>query len=479
MPSGARMKAVVAYTRAKLWRQRQSWLSLALLTALAGGAVLAAVAGAGRTDSAYHRFAVRYRAADVTVLPPFSPGLAQVDLARVAQLPEVAVSGRVELLAHDGPQTVTVTLDGKYGRDVNAAKVLSGRLPRPDRLDEAAIDFDYARRAHVRVGTTMVLNLARLVGPAVPYSFRVVGMVASPGAFPPAIDGYFPSDIHLSQAFFVQYRGEVKSFEELAVRLRRGDSDLPSFEAGLRRLADNVPVLDTRQSQQAANVQRALHLQAQVLRLLGAFLGVTAGLVVGQLLSRRSTLAAVDHPTLRAMGMTRTQLWLSDMVIASVIGVVAGALALGTALAISPLLPVGTARIAEPHPGFSVDTLILGVGALAIVVTVMILAAFPSWRAVSRAREAIDGACERPGLVARAATAASLPPTATVGVGLGLNSGRGRTAVPIRSSLAGVALAIGALTAAVTFGASLTHLPPFVRLELGRPHHDHRRNDHD
>ena len=44
------------------------------------------------------------------------------------------------------------------------------------------------------------------------------------------------------------------------------------------------------------------------------------------------------------------------------------------------------------------------------------------------------------------------------GVRLALEPGRGRTAVPVRSALAGTALSVLAVTAAFTFGANLLHL---------------------
>jgi hypothetical protein len=280
MPGGG-MRAALSYGRSKLWRQRYSWLGLALLVGLAGGAVLAVLAAGSRTDTAYRRFTAKYLAADVIVLPPFSPGLASLDYTKVAQLPEVTTSARVEYLGVDGGASVIVPLDDRAGRLIERSKVLSGRVPDPNRPHEAAVNFEYARRAHVHVGTTLVLRLVR-PAPAgvppevVPFNFRVVGVVAGPGEFPPALDGYYPSDVHLSRAFSASYRGELRSFVELAVRLRHGDADVPAFEGGLQRLAGNVPFLDNRVAQQAANVQRAIHPQAVALRLLGGFLGLTA-----------------------------------------------------------------------------------------------------------------------------------------------------------------------------------------------------------
>jgi hypothetical protein len=58
----------------------------------------------------------------------------------------------------------------------------------------------------------------------------------------------------------------------------------------------------------------------------------------------------------------------------------------------------------------------------------------------------------------RMAGRAGVPVTAAAGVRLALEPGRGRTAVPVRAALAGAALSVLAVAAALTFGASLLHL---------------------
>src|SRR5207248_5547218 len=50
------------------------------------------------------------------------------------------------------------------------------------------------------------------------------------------------------------------------------------------------------------------------------------------------------------------------------------------------------------------------------------------------------------------------PVTMTAGARLALEPGQGRTAVPVRSALAGTMLSVLAVTAAFTFGANLLHL---------------------
>jgi hypothetical protein len=62
---------------------------------------------------------------------------------------------------------------------------------------------------------------------------------------------------------------------------------------------------------------------------------------------------------------------------AGVIGVAAGCVVVPVAVLLSPLTPVGLARIAEPDPGFAVDTLPLVLGAA-------LVALLTCWPAASR-----------------------------------------------------------------------------------------------
>jgi ABC-type lipoprotein release transport system permease subunit len=144
------------------------------------------------------------------------------------------------------------------------------------------------------------------------------------------------------------------------------------------------------------------------------------------------------------------------------IGIGSAVVAVAVGLALSPLLPVGVAGIAEPHPGFAVDGLVLGIGAVATVLLVTLLSAPPAWRASRAAGNALGTAeirgSERPSAVAGFLSRTALPPSAAAGVRMALEPGRGRTAVPVRAAMFGATLSLLALSAALVFGASLNHL---------------------
>ena len=81
------MGAVRMCGRAVLRRRVPATIAMALLVGVAGGAVLAAVAGARRTESAYPRLLDATRASDVTVIPGGFG--ARVAPRRLGRLPNV------------------------------------------------------------------------------------------------------------------------------------------------------------------------------------------------------------------------------------------------------------------------------------------------------------------------------------------------------------------------------------------------------
>ena len=116
---------------------------------------------------------------------------------------------------------------------------------------------------------------------------------------------------------------------------------------------------------------------------------MAALLLVGQTLGRQVILESAEYPTLRALGMTPSQLVAVAMIRAAVVGGVGAGLAAAVALALSPLTPIGLARRAERHPGAAADLPVLAAGGFAILTFVLVGAALPAWRA------ARGGGCPR------------------------------------------------------------------------------------
>jgi hypothetical protein len=211
---------------------------------------------------------------------------------------------------------------------------------------------------------------------------------------------------------------------------------------------------------QAAAVQRAIRPQAVALALFALALAVTALLIVGQAAIRLLATGSLNHPALAALGLTRDQLMAAGLIEVGVAAVIGAMVAAGVAVAASPLMPIGPARLAEPDPGVSADATVLAAGAAVIVVLLVALAAWPAWRLASAGARGSDRAAagRRSPWAAWLAGGAGLPVTVAAGLRLALEPGRGRTAVPVRAALAGTALSVLAVTAAFTFGANLLRL---------------------
>ncbi|MBV9204482.1 MAG: FtsX-like permease family protein [Actinobacteria bacterium] len=253
------------------------------------------------------------------------------------------------------------------------------------------------------------------------------------------------------------------------MKLRPGTS--PSgFGRTAHALAGRFPatggqVFVADETTQAATVERSIRPQAVALALFALVVALCALLIVGQVASRLLLAASSDNGALAALGMTRTQLLAASLAEVGLAAVPGAAVACGVAVAASPLMPIGPARLAEPDPGVSVNGVVLAAGFAAIVVLLLARVAWPAWRQAS-ARPAAehDPAGGRRSRAAEWLAGSGAPVTAVTGVRLALDPGRGRTAVPVRAAFLGTALAVAAVAAAVTFGANLLHLVNTPRL---------------
>ncbi len=478
------MRAVLRVAAHQIKARWRAWAMFVLLTAIAGGAVLTTAAGARRTASAYSRFLTASHAADVLVTPE-SSGVGGYYRA-LARLPGVAAVAPVVglnvlplLPGHrlDSASAAAAGTDGRYGHLLEIPKVLAGRLPLPGRREEIAVDQIGAAILHLHVGSTLAMGVASN-GPPQPggsarlhvLSERVVGIIVTRGSVDPVTDIDKIPAIIASTALWHALPGYV-AYDAAYVKLRPGAA-VGGFIRRAGSLARRFPgtggqVLVADLGTQAAVIERSIRPGAIALALFALVLGITALLVVGQTATRLLVFHAADNPTLAALGMTRGQLMAAGLLTVGVAAAAGAVAATAVAVAASPLMPIGAARLAEPDPGFSVDATVLAVGAAGIVALLVARAAWPAWRLASasgaRRREVAESRGRGSPFAAWLA-AAGLPVTAAVGVRLALEPGRGHTAVPVRSALAGTVLSVLAVTAAFTFGANLLHLVHTPRL---------------
>jgi ABC-type antimicrobial peptide transport system permease subunit len=449
--------AVWLFLRAEARRRWRAWLSLALIVGVFTGGVVTAAAGALRTDSAYARFLDWSRAPDALVAAqPYIPMFARLSPTAVMRVPQAENAAVIKIFFPERSiQFVTPASDAIPGQFWKR-KILSGRLADPGRPNEVNVSFALAQRTHVRAGDRLPLVMDTVDDRHVPFVFHVVGIDAATSEFPPQ-PGNGTYTVWGTPAFYRQHR-ELDGFIQIALRFHHGSRDWPAARQELRRHTHGMPVQAMLFSSQFVNTQRSIRPQAVALWLLAALFGVIGLLIVGQLLARLTFLEATGYGTLRALGMSRGQLMTGCLGRAVAIGAAGGVIGAVLGVALSPLLPLGLARVAEPHPGADADVPVLAAGVAAAVLVTTCCAAWPGWRAT--AERPLSGLAgpgrDRRGVVSRLAATGPVP--LAMGTRLALHRGAGRTAVPVRSAVASAAVGVAALSAAIVFAGSLSHL---------------------
>ena len=464
------MTVVGMVVRAELRRRWRSWLALALLVAVVGGVVLGAAAAGRRTESAFPDYLARY-GFDVAL---YTAG----PLGSIAHAPGVAHAQEVIGLDNGQPTCActqplsttnfgVITLPG--GAAAPFSKLVAGRRPRA--ADEVLASYTL-RSIGIHLGSvirvplyaasqtqayddaTSVLPVPR--GPTM--AFTVVGFEATEWEFPsgqPTQDG-----VWTSPAFDRTVLPKVASGVVYLVRLRHGAAGLPAFD----RLVTARGAEPDNEDASLSSVQSAIHPQALGWWLLAGLATVVGVAVVGQALFRQSSAEDEDVATLAALGMDRRHLVAAATVRNAAVGVVGAAGAVVVAFLLSPIAPLGEARVAEPDTGLVFDPTVLLLGALGVVVVVVGLGLWPAWRSW-RALVAEQGrAPTRPSVIATRLAAAGAPPSMVVGVRSALERRSGGSTVPVGTALLGTVLAVVALVGTAVFGASLSHLTATPRL---------------
>lgn len=449
------MTAIWLFLRAESRRRWRAWLSLALIVGVFAGGVVTAAAGALRTGSAYARFLDWSRAPDALVdAEPYNPSFVRLSPAAVMRVPQAAEAAVIKSFGAGIVQFIAPASNAIPG-GFWKRKILSGRLAEPGRPSEVNVSFSLAQRLHLRAGDSVRLVLTE-AGRAVPFVFHVAGIDAAQTEFPPRPgDG---TDIAWgTPAFYRQHRA-LDGFVQVALRFHHGSRDWPAAQRELSQNTRGKPVEAWLLSVQSVNTQRSIHPQAVALWLLAALFGVIGLLIVGQLLARLSFLEATEYGTLRALGMSRWQLMTACLARAAAIGAAGGVIGVVLGVALSPLLPAGLAGVAEPHPGIDADVPVLAAGLAAAVLVATGCAAWPGWRAAAERPLTTQAgpSQQRRTVISRLAAAGPVP--LVMGIRLALHGGAGRTAVPVRSAVASAAVGVAALSAAIVFASSLSHL---------------------
>jgi hypothetical protein len=477
-------------------------LASILLLGLAGGAALTAAQAARRTDTAFTRLLAAGHSSDAVVNAntfTFDPSQQSAQRAKgvelldeVDRLPMVVAHGRLgggnvflmygnkvdERVSSDSA-FASVAYDADIGRTLSTLRLSAGRQAGIDRADEMVVTSNVADVLGWRVGTR-VRNLrafdpdefdengAPLPRKGKRLSMRVVGIGEVPDDLLLEESEREPR-IYLTPAFAQRFPETVIYLSE-RVQLRRGRADLTALRAAvvqINRAHPDIamPVAPTADGLVQRN--RANGPLVKGLWILAGLAALVGILLAAQSLGRTFSARRNDHAQLRAVGATRPQRFFTEMSTLMAVALSAALLAAVIGWLFSPIAPIGDARDAEPHTGFSVN-LALSALAIAAIFVGTVLAALPALLSVASTRDLPGNVAtekrSRRSRVSDLIARAGLPPSAALGTRLALQPGRGASATPVRSVLTSLTLVVAAVTATFAFGANLQRWTETPRL---------------
>jgi MacB-like periplasmic core domain/FtsX-like permease family len=470
------------------------YLSLVLLIGLVGGLSMGGFAAARRTQASFSTFlastnpsafivSIYGAAVSSTAGPNYAPDITK----GIAHLPHVHRVGVGVLLntlplAADGAPLLgslgkvypIASVNGLFF-DQDRVTVIQGRMADPVRPNEFVMTKVAAQLSGFHVGQVipygLYTNLQQTlpgfgtpsVRPNIRIEAKLVGLVAfnsqivqddidrlpTFSVFTPALAREVLADSKNSLAGSATYGIQVD-----------GSGNVATVERELARLVPRGSTLTLHATGPvAAKADRAVKPIAIALGMFGAVALVAVLLIATQAIARRLRESTEELTVLRALGADPATT-MADGLIGILGAVVLGSiLAVLVAVAISPIAPLGPVRLVYPTKGFSADWMVLGVGLLVLIGGLGAIAVAFAYRAAPhRVAQRVRLAPPTGSRVVQTVTAAGLPAPGVVGVRMALESGRGRTAVPVRSALVGTALAVALVVATVTFGSSLQTL---------------------
>jgi hypothetical protein len=483
--------------RATLRRRLGGYLALAALVGLIGGIAMAAVTAARRTDSSYPDYLASTNPSGLIIQPNTNLGSAVTVaqayriytdlLTRLRHLPHVQ-----GLATADALNATTLAPGGGYGSvlftQVQLVASRDGMFASQDRLtvtaghravraDQVVATSRAAARLHLHVGSRLRVGIwASSPKPGLPPFYRKldltvtgIGVVSTQVVQDdidadrtgfligtPALDREFVRCCSGTSYIGLRLAGGSRYDAAVAREYLNLATSGSVFGSGASQLLQLLQVYST--SAIEAEAQSAIRPEAVALGVFGLIAGLAALIIGAQSVSRQLRVAADDADILRALGAGPAAAT-ADGVLGVLAAVAAGALlAVAVTVGLSPFSLFGPVRQAEPGRGIYIDATVLALGALGLVLVLGCVAAVIGSRQAPHRAAARPQPTGRSSAVVRAALSTGLGATGVAGLRFALEPGRGRTAVPVRSVLAGAILAVIVVTTTLTFGASLSYL---------------------
>jgi len=454
-----------------------------LLIGLTGGVAMGSVAAARRTQSSFSTFLASTNPSDMSLTvgaPNLTkelarlPGVQRVESAELYQgawgplqpngvinFPSAIGSGEVIPLG---------SIDGEYfGQD--RVTVTKGRMADPNRVNEFVVTAQAAQLLGWHVGEVIPMGTytdaqtnepafgTASVKPQRRLDMKLVGVVVFNDEVVLDDVDRLPTYALFTPALMRPLAGGVEE-AIYGLRLRDGARGVSTVEQEIiGALPKGTGYKFHVTSVVEGQVDRTVKPEAIALGVFGAIAMLATLLIAMQVIGRQLQARSEDNEVLRALGASRVTA-VGDGLLGILGAVLLGSLlAVGVAIALSPLSPIGPVRPVYPSGGVAVDLTVLGCGLFVLTVVIGAVAVVLASRSTpQRLRRVETTRVARGSSVARIVASSGAPVSAVTGFRLALESGHGRTAVPVRSALFGTVLAVLIVVATLTFGSGLNTL---------------------
>ncbi len=470
--------------RATFALQLSSYLSIVLLIGLIGGVAMAAVSAGRRTQSSYPTFLASTNPSNLTMAVFQANGGASPSLkSAIERLPDVkhvATIGTLPLIdigANGAPRlssaniNIVSSLDGMTV-DQDRLAVLQGRVANQRRADEIVMNAGAAHILGVHVGQVITLGLytpaqmnlpdfgSPKVKPVVLVHERLVGIVAlNTQLVQDDVDQTY-GVIVADAALVRKVAKPLSNFTTVlyGVQLRHGSRGIAKVQHELVGLVHKGQIYEFHvTSTVTSQIELAIKPESVALGAFGGIAALACLILTAQAISRLLRRGEGDRDVLRAFGASPVTIAVEGLVsalLAAGVGIIVAAI---VAVTLSPLGPLGPIRPVYPDAGFSVDWTVIGVGVAVLVVGLGVITTALSVRSVTKrtvqSRESVSRRSRARGLQSTGISVAGV-----VGVHFALESGRGRSAVPVRSIMGGTVIAVAMVVATLTFASGFSTL---------------------
>ena len=463
------------------------YLAITVIVAVLGGLAMGSVVIGRRTQSSFASFLARDKASTLTMstygtdfTSPANKFLPSVEAA-IRRLPEVQsveawVGGIAVPIAADGaplPQAnndvnIAASVDGLYF-DQDRVTVVQGRVADPNSPDEFVTSALGARLLGLHLGEEVPFGVFTVpmteqpgfgtaaVQPLSRPVLRLVGIIEFNNQVIQDDTDRLPTNLVLTPAFTRTLPDQYGTW--YGIRLKRGVDNLGGAERHIVALLPpgSAPNFSFESSVQN-RVEAALRPESIALAGFGLIAALALLGILIPLLARLVVNGERDRRVLRALGAS-PESSAADSAVGAVSALAAGTLlAVPVSMALSLLAPLGPVHRVYHPSSLTLDWTVAGAGFVLFTGVLGAVAVVMTARSAETVHRRLRTAEPPPSRVAVAAGAAGLPVPVVVGARFALEPGRGRTAVPARSVIAGAMLSVALVVATLTFGSGLRTL---------------------